>query len=209
MVGGMTPSRIVMQRERRLDRAGRRQRVADHRLVRRDRDRAHALAEHGRQRQMLHLVVFRRRGAVRVDVVDLVFAQAGIGKCGADRGDRRRAVRLGAGAVEVVGLFAAAAQDAENGRAARDRASSDSSTSAAAAFGEDEAVAILARTASRPFPARRCGSKAPKAARSGSAPRRSPNRRRRSTAPGRIRRGGSPRRRAGSRWRRKRRRSTA
>ena len=110
-----------MQREHRLDGAGGRQRVADHRLVRRDRDRAHALAEHGRQRQMLHLVVFRRRGAVGVDIVDLVLADAGIGKRGADRRDRRRAVRLGAGAVEIVGLLAAAARGCRGSSAPRAR----------------------------------------------------------------------------------------
>ena len=40
--------------------------------------RLHALAEHGRDAEIFHLVVFRRAGAVRVDVVDLVGRQAGI-----------------------------------------------------------------------------------------------------------------------------------
>jgi hypothetical protein len=47
------------------------------------------LAEHGIGRQILHLVVFRRRGAVGVDVIDLSRLHSGIGQGlqhAADRG---------------------------------------------------------------------------------------------------------------------------
>src|SRR5664279_3302511 len=62
---------LVLQREQRdhrLDRAGRRQRMTDHGFVGGDRHALHALAEHGGDAEILHLVVFRRAGAVRVDV---------------------------------------------------------------------------------------------------------------------------------------------
>ena len=62
--------------------------------------RLDALAEHGRHAEMLHLVVLGRRGAVRVDVVDVVGVDAGIGERVAHAADDRRAVRAGAGAVE-------------------------------------------------------------------------------------------------------------
>jgi hypothetical protein len=62
----------------RLHGAGRRQGVPDHGLVRRNRNVADVLAEHRGNAQMLHLVVFGRRGAVRVDVVDVFRPGPGI-----------------------------------------------------------------------------------------------------------------------------------
>ena len=51
-----------------------------------------ALAEHGLERVVFHAVVFRRRGAVSIDVVDLVRRHAGIFQCCADGGDDRFAI---------------------------------------------------------------------------------------------------------------------
>src|SRR5690606_8140482 len=126
------------QREGGLDGAGGRQRVTDHRLVGGDGDGPDAVAEYGGERHMLHLVVFGRRGAVCVDVVDLGVGETGVGKGGADGGDGRRSVRLGARAVEIVGALAAAAQDAENGGAARQRAFQRFEDQGGGALGDDE-----------------------------------------------------------------------
>ena len=68
---------------------------------------------------------------MRVDVVDAVLAEPGIGEGGTDRRDRRRSVRFRAGAVEIVGPLAAAGENADDLGAAGFAASSDSSTSAA------------------------------------------------------------------------------
>ena len=89
-------------------------------LFERDRHRAIRSPNTVAQRQRLHLVVLGRAGAVGVDVVDLVR--------GSGRHRRGRCAMapmiaepsgLGAGAVEVVGLLAAAAHDAEDLGAAR------------------------------------------------------------------------------------------
>ena len=68
---------------------------------------------------MLHLVVLGRRGAVRVDVIDVFGADAGVGQRVAHAGDDRLAVRARPGAVEGIGFLAAAFEDAEHARAAR------------------------------------------------------------------------------------------
>src|SRR5207249_4455572 len=77
--GGRQPA--VLHREQREDRfhgAGGGQRVADHRLVGRDRDRRSAVAEHGGHTHPFHLVILRRASAVRVDVADRIRRQPGI-----------------------------------------------------------------------------------------------------------------------------------
>ena len=112
---------LILQRqesERRFDHAGSGQRMTDHRFVGRDRNAADALAEHGRNAKMLHLVVFRRRSAVGVDVVDVLRPDTGIGERIAHAGDDRLAVGARAGAVERVGLFPDAFKDAEDAGAA-------------------------------------------------------------------------------------------
>src|SRR5262249_1893709 len=62
----------------RLDRAGRRQRVPDHRLVRGNRYRPRPLAEYRRYAEIFHLVVLGGAGAMRVDVVDIVGGKLGV-----------------------------------------------------------------------------------------------------------------------------------
>ena len=101
------------------------------------------IAEHDRGGVVFHLVVFRRRGAVRVDVVDLFRLDAGIGQRLAHAADDRLAVRAGAGAVEGVGQFAAAGDDAEDLGAARRGGLIAFQHQRAGAFGHDETVAVL------------------------------------------------------------------
>ena len=198
------------QREHRLDRAGRRQRVADHRLVRRDRNRLCALAEHRRDAEIFHLVVLGRAGAVRIDVVDVVGREPGIGDGVADAADDRLAVGRGAGAVEGI-RHLAAALDRRRGswRRARSpprsfRAPARPAPSAmtkpsrflenglAAAFG------VIVRGRKR---------RQQREAHQRFGVHRAVGADRRARRP--SRRAGSPRRRAGSRSRRRRRRSTA
>ncbi len=88
VAGDRRRQHAVVQRERRLDQpgdAGRRDRVADHRLDRADRaarQLAVALAEHARQRVHLGRVADRRPGPVRLDQPDAVGRDAG-GRIGA------------------------------------------------------------------------------------------------------------------------------
>ena len=49
--------------------------MADHRFVRRHWNGGQVVAENRGQRQVLHLVVFRCRGAVGVDIADAVFGR--------------------------------------------------------------------------------------------------------------------------------------
>ena len=92
---------------------------------------------------MLHLVVFRCRRAVGVDIFDLVFGHAGIRKGRAHRADGRRTVGLGARAVEIIGLFAAAAHDAKNFGTAGKRAFERFQDERTGSFGKDKAAAVL------------------------------------------------------------------
>ena len=71
-------------------------------------DRRWRLAEHGPHAERLHLVVLRRAGAMRVDVVDLVGREAGIGDRRPHGADDGAAIRVRAGAVEAVRPLAAA-----------------------------------------------------------------------------------------------------
>ena len=64
-------------REDRLDRAGGAQQMADRRLGRGHRELVGVVAEQALHRAQLDLVAQRRRGAVRVDVVDLVGVELG------------------------------------------------------------------------------------------------------------------------------------
>jgi hypothetical protein len=139
---------------------------------------------------MLHLVVLGRRCAVGVDVVDPILAEPGIGKCRPHRGDGRRAVGLRAGAVEIVGALAAAGQHAEHFRRRAQARSPAIPAPARPSLRRGQNRRGPSRTVSRPSRARRSASTAPTAARSGSALRPSPNRPHRSTMRGRI----SPRR---------------
>ena len=119
-VGGATSSRSASTRRHRLDRAGGAEQVADRRLRRGDGHLGGALAERRLQRLGLGAVVERRRGAVGVDVVDVVRARARRRRSA--RCDRARgAVALGLGRGQVVGVGgrAVAADLAEDRRAAR------------------------------------------------------------------------------------------
>ena len=131
------------QREHGLDRAGCRNRMPDHRLVRRHRNLRQMFAEHDGGGVVFHLVVFRRRGAVRVDMVDLLRLEAGIGQRLAHAADDRLAVRARAGAVERVGQLAAAGQHAEDLRATGNRGLIALEHQRAGAFGHDETVAVF------------------------------------------------------------------
>src|SRR6267154_3318151 len=106
------------QRENSFNRARRRNGMADHRLVGRYRNLLGAFTEHGGDSEIFHFVVFRRRSAVRVDVVDLFRRHAGIRQSLAHTADDRFAVGAGAGAVERVGQFTTAGNDPENRGAA-------------------------------------------------------------------------------------------
>ena len=143
MVGGMRPRSSVEQREHRLDRARRRQRVPDHRFVRGHRNALGALAEYGHHADTFHLVVLGRAGAVRVDVVDVVGREACIGDGVADAADDRLAVRARAGAVERIRHLAAALDHTEDFRAARDGVVQAFEHERAGAFRHDEAIAVL------------------------------------------------------------------
>src|SRR6516164_3498060 len=101
-----------------LDRAGRRQRVPDHRLVRGNRYRPRPLAEYRRYAEIFHLVVLGRSGAMRIDVVDIVGSKPGVRDGVTDAADDGLAVGAGAGAVERIRHLAAAGEHAENLRPA-------------------------------------------------------------------------------------------
>src|SRR5262249_56269857 len=99
---------LVLQREQgeyALDRAGGRQRVPDHRLVRGNRYRFRALAEYRRYAETFHLVVLGRPGAVRVDVVDIVGGKTGVRDGVTDAADDGLAVGARAGGVERSSTF--------------------------------------------------------------------------------------------------------
>src|SRR5262249_21890959 len=112
---------LMLQREQReyaLNRAGRRQRVPDHRLIRGNRYRFRALAEHRRYAEIFHLVVLGRAGAMRVDVVDIIGSKPGVRDGVTDAADDGLAVGARAGAVERTRHLAAARQHAEDLRPA-------------------------------------------------------------------------------------------
>ena len=117
--------------------------MADHRFIGRYRNLLGPFTEHGGDAQIFHFVVFRRRGAVRVDVVDLFRRHAGIRQCLAHTADDRFAVGAGAGAVERVGQFTTAGNDPENRGAARDGGFVAFKHQCACAFRHHKAVAIL------------------------------------------------------------------
>src|SRR5262249_56370294 len=122
---------------------GCRQGVPDHRLVRGNWNDAHAFAEDRGNAQILHLVVLGGRGAVRIDIVDVLWPDAGVGQGIAHAGDDWLAIRARAGAVEGVGFFTAAFENAENLGAARHRVVVVFEHQRGRAFGQDEAVAIF------------------------------------------------------------------
>src|SRR5262249_2784732 len=102
---------LMLQREQReyaLNRAGRRQRVPDHRLIRGNRYRFRALAEYRRYAEIFHLVVLGRAGAMRVDVVDIIGSKTGVRDGVTDAADDGLAVGARAGAVERIRHLAAA-----------------------------------------------------------------------------------------------------
>ena len=99
-------NRLLDQRERgdhRLDRARRREGVADHPLLARDRDVAEPRAEHLGQRACLHRVVQRRARAVCVDEVDLGRRDARSRERRAHRSGWCSAARFGVGDVMRLG----------------------------------------------------------------------------------------------------------
>ena len=190
MVGGMRLLRIVISEATASTAPAADQGVADHRLVRRDRDARHALAEHGRAAHGFHLVVLGRRGAMGVDVVDLVRRKVGIGERVPDGRDDRRAVRARPGAVEIRRPSRRSRAVAED-RAPRALAvSAFSSTSAAPPSPMHETVAVLGEGLRRRLPGSRSGSRGRTAARSAPAIPGSPSRRCRCKGPHRV----SPRR---------------
>ena len=101
------------------------------------------VAEHDGGGDIFHLVVFRRRGAVRVDVVDLL----GLMPASASVLRMQPMIGLPSGLERVrwkeFGQFAAAGDDAEDRGAARDRGLIAFQHQRAGAFGHDEAVAVL------------------------------------------------------------------
>ena len=78
-----------------------------------------------------------------VDVVDILGADAGVGKRVAHAGDDRLAVRARTGAMERVGFLAAAFEDAEHRGAARLGVVESFEHERRGAFGQHEAVAVL------------------------------------------------------------------
>src|SRR6185436_2089064 len=139
---------LMLQRqqcEHGLDRAGCRQRVPDHRLVRGNRNRFGPLSKHRRNAEIFHLVVLGGAGAMRVDVVDVLGQEPGILDGAADASDDRLAVGARAGAVERVRHLAAAGENAEDVRAARDGGIVALEHERGGAFGHDEAVAVLGK----------------------------------------------------------------
>ncbi len=131
------------QRENRFDRARCRKRVSDHRFVGRDRHVLGALAEHRGDAEAFHLVVFRRAGAVGVDVVDFLGFQIGIRDRLADAADDRLAVGTRSRTVERVRALAAAGNDAADLRPARVRCLKAFQHQRAGAFRHHETVAVL------------------------------------------------------------------
>src|SRR5262245_52013077 len=108
---------LVLQREQgehRLDRTSGRKRVADHGFVGGDRQALHALSKYGRATQIFHLVIFGCAGAVRVDVVDIIWSKTGVVDRVCDASDDRLAVGAGTRAVESVCHFAAALNYAQD-----------------------------------------------------------------------------------------------
>src|SRR5665213_357352 len=128
--------------EDRFDRTGGSEGVADHRLVGAYRHLAHALAEDRRQRHRFHLVVLRRAGAVRVDVVDGIRRHAGIVDGYLYRADDRRAVGLRPRAMEVVGFLADALDDGVDPGAPCHGSIVVFQHQRRRAFGDDESVTV-------------------------------------------------------------------
>ena len=125
--------------------------------------RVQMIAQHGAQRQMFHLVVFGRAGAVGVDVVDLAGLNAGVDKRFADGADHGGAIGARACPVIVVGLFAGTAHDAEDGGTTRLGAVIAFEHDGTGAFGNHEAVAPARERPRRLFrlvvSRRQCGQK--------------------------------------------------
>ena len=92
----------------RLDAAGGAQEVAGHRLGRRHGEPARVLAEHPLDRQGLGLVVVRRRGAVGVDVADVLGPRARRPSAPPHGAHGAVALRIGRGHVVGVGRHAVA-----------------------------------------------------------------------------------------------------
>ena len=128
-------------REHRLDAAGAAEQVAGHRLGRVDDQLLRVVAEGELDRVGLVHVAQRRRGAVRVEVLDLVGVDAGV----AQRGHHRalRAVDVRRGHVVGVGAHAEADQLGIDLRAAPLRVLVLLEHQHAGAFAEHEAVAVL------------------------------------------------------------------
>ena len=104
-----------------------------------------ALAEHGGDAQVFHLVVLRRAGAVRVDVIDVLGRDAGVRERIVHAADDRLAVGARSRAVEGVRHLAAAFEHAEDFRAARLCGFEAFQHQRAGALRHDEAVAILGK----------------------------------------------------------------
>ena len=146
----------VAQREHahdRLDRAGRSERVAHHRLRRRDGELVGVVAEDVLDRLRLGGVAERGGGAVRVDVADALGLDAGALERAAHH--RRDARRLGLGLREVVRVVRGAVAEhlgVDRRRRARSACSQSSSSERAGALRHDEAGA---RRVERPRRVRR------------------------------------------------------
>ena len=148
--------------EDRLDRAGRAEAVAGGALRRGDRCRVGLLlAERELQHTRLGRVADRRRGAVRVDVVDLGRVDPRVGERHPHRAGRVLAGRVGLGHVQRVGGDAVAHQLRVDPRAARLRVLELLEHDHRARLAHHEAVALRRRRGGCPASGRRCGARAP------------------------------------------------
>ena len=93
-VGGTIESRIASRREDRLDRAGSAEQMADRRFGRRHGQMLGGIADQALHGAQFDLVAERRRGAVRVDVVDVLRSRCRRASPQPSCSDRRRRHRV-------------------------------------------------------------------------------------------------------------------
>src|SRR5262245_20252396 len=137
---------LVLQRQKRkdgFDRSRRRKGMADHRFIRRDRQCFHALTKHGGASKVFHLVVFGSAGAMRVNVVYVVWRQTGVVDRVGYAANDRLAVRARPGTMKGIRHLATTFDHAEDLCSARLGRVVAFQYERARTFSHHETVAIL------------------------------------------------------------------